>query len=385
MEEKNHYDFFEINKEATTLEIKQAFKKMSMRFPNETHPDQFLEIKDIYELLMNPEQRKIYDEDLTLGKANLGLIQDLEEKIRYDFEQVDWRTVKRLEPVLLKSERAANVMLEATLLLGYTKEGADYGRKLKQHNRLTKNLRLLFAYLLRREKLYEEAIRELKILSFEEDETNLETLTLYGELLMLAELRNESMDRYERWIMKHPDKRTILWKSWVESVVFWGQKEQLKVVMSWMSNRFTETEKEQAQVDLTNILDRAIEYRRFDSAYFLMESHHVETSLHLSEKIITEIKEMGGVMEELTMAHEAKNIPFDFLFPVHEWIEYLKSDQEEEDPDEFYSSLDYLYNWLSQSQTNKALVSKFCLLYPKSYGYLQEEYDEIFHRVGWAG
>ncbi len=223
----NHYDLLEISKEASSLEIKQAFKKLTMRFPNETHPEKFLEVKDAYELLMDQEKRKRYDEELELGQEMLSKLQLLEERIYYDFEQVQWNQVQELDSVLLKSERVAYVVLEASLLLNQINEGVQYGERLKKNNRLTKQLRLLFSYILSRAKKYEEAIRELKVLSFEENETNIETLIQYGEVLMLNGSRKEAMERYERWIMKHPNQRMLLWKSWVEAIIFWGRKRRI--------------------------------------------------------------------------------------------------------------------------------------------------------------
>jgi len=377
----NHYDLLEISKEASSLEIKQAFKKLTMRFPNETHPEKFLEVKDAYELLMDQEKRKRYDEELELGQEMLSKLQLLEERIYYDFEQVQWNQVQELDSVLLKSERVAYVVLEASLLLNQINEGVQYGERLKKNNRLTKQLRLLFSYILSRAKKYEEAIRELKVLSFEENETNIETLIQYGEVLMLNGSRKEAMERYERWIMKHPNQRMLLWKSWVEAIIFWGRKEELQAAMRWLT-RFTDAEKQQATIDANELLRRSIEYQRFDAAYFLIETYEA-LDIDFNEDWIEGLIELGGVMEELTMAEEAENIPLKFLYPVYEWIDYLKK---EEDGDEnqkmYYSSLEYLYKWLHENKTNRAWITKFCLLYPKSYQYRKRDYDEIFNLIG---
>lgn len=377
----NHYDLLEISKEASSLEIRQAFKKLTMRFPNETHPEQFLEVKDAYELLMDQEKRKRYDEELKLGQNLLSKLQLLEERMYYDFEQVQWSQVQELDSALLKSERVAYVVLEASLLLNQINEGMQYGERLKKHNRLTKQSRLLFSYILSRAKQYEEAIRELKILSFEENETNIETLTQYGEVLMLNGSRKEAMERYERWIMKHPNQRILLWKSWIEAIVFWGRKEELEAAMRWMA-RFTDTEKQQVTIDINELLRRTIEYQRYDAAYFLIETYEA-LDIDFNEDWVEGLMELGGVMEEMTMAEEAKNIPLNFLFPVYEWIDYLKKEEDEEENRKmYYSSLEHLYQWLQENQTNRAWIAKFCLLYPKSYQYLQTDYDQIFNLIG---
>ena len=383
MKEKNHYDVLEISKEASFLEIKQAFKKMTMRFPNETHPEQFLEIKDSYELLTDQEKRKRYDEELELDQSMLSKLQSLEEQLYYDFEQVQWGQVQELDSALLKSERVAYVVLEAALLLNEITEGMQYGEQLKKHNRLTKQSRLLFSYILSRAKRYDEAIRELKILSFEENETNIETLTQYGEVLMLNGSRKEAMERYERWIMKHSNQRMLLWKSWIEAIIFWGRKEELKDAMRWLT-RFTDAEKQQATIDANELLRRSIEYQRFDSAYFLIETYEA-LDIDFNEDWVEGLIELGGVMEELTMAEEAENIPLKFLYPVYEWIDYLKKEEEENEDENqkmYYSSLEYLYNWLRENKINRAWIAKFCLLYPKSYKYRKRDYDEIFNLIG---
>ncbi len=68
---KNYYYFLGIEEDASSLEIKQAFRKLSLKY----HPDKndndaffahrFMEIQEAYEILSDAEKRRIYDDNLT--------------------------------------------------------------------------------------------------------------------------------------------------------------------------------------------------------------------------------------------------------------------------------------------------------------------------------
>ncbi|MFX1385548.1 MAG: DnaJ domain-containing protein [Promethearchaeota archaeon] len=66
-EKKDYYELLGIEKDSTMEEIKLAYKKMAKKFHpdlNKTDPhakEKFIEIKEAYETLIDPNKRKIYD------------------------------------------------------------------------------------------------------------------------------------------------------------------------------------------------------------------------------------------------------------------------------------------------------------------------------------
>ncbi|TFG19602.1 MAG: J domain-containing protein, partial [Promethearchaeota archaeon] len=66
--EKSYYDILEVEKDATEKEIKLAYRPLAKKYHpdlNKTNPnatDKFIEIKNAYDTLIDPEKRKIYDQ-----------------------------------------------------------------------------------------------------------------------------------------------------------------------------------------------------------------------------------------------------------------------------------------------------------------------------------
>lgn len=378
MKSLNHYEIFEISADASIQEIKQAFKRMTMRYSNETHPEEFLNMKEIYEELTDNERRNKYDEGLRLGESVLSELEYLERALERDYSQIEWSRLTSLEHHLLDSERIANLLLESALLLNQTDKGLDYADRLNRHKQLTHQNRIFWVYLLRKNREHDKAIKELKIAIYEEEEKNLETLTLYGELLMISNRRTDAMKRYEKWIMQHSDRRILIWKSWLEAVLFWGQREQLKTVMSWVENRFTEEEQQLSKNYMNQIFGKAIEFQRFDSAYVLFDEYKQWVDHHLDQEGIQSLIEFGGVMEELEMAAESNAVPWELLQPVYEYLEYMK-EMTDQNLETVHYSFTYLKEWLSEKNEHKGWIAKFCLLYPKSYAFLESEFDKVFN------
>jgi DnaJ family protein A protein 2 len=69
-----YYELLELTKEATTEQIKKAFRKKALK----EHPDKggdpnkFKRLKEAYDTLINPEKRQLYDEYGEEGVANGG-------------------------------------------------------------------------------------------------------------------------------------------------------------------------------------------------------------------------------------------------------------------------------------------------------------------------
>ena len=377
MKSLNHYEIFEISSDASIQEIKQAFKRMTMRYSNETHPEEFLNMKEIYEELTNVERRNKYDEGLRLGESILSQLEYLERTLERDYSGLEWSQFTALEHHLLDSDRVANLLLEGALLLNQTDKGLDYADRLNRHKQLTHQNRIFWVYLLRKNREYDKAIKELKIVIYEEEEKNLETLTLYGELLMISNRRSDAMNRYEKWIIQHSDRRILIWKSWLEAVLFWGQREQLKTVMSWVENRFTGEEQQHVKTYVNQSFEKAIEFQRFDSAYILLEECKQWIDHGLNQEGIQSLIEFGGVMEELEMAAESNTMPWELLQPVYEYLEYMK-ETTDQNLENVHCSFTYLKEWLSEKNEHKGWIAKFCLLFPKSYAFLESEFDKVF-------
>ncbi len=58
---KNHYQILQISEKSTPAEIKKAYFKLVREYPPDRHPDQFMKIREAYEVLSNEQMRKEYD------------------------------------------------------------------------------------------------------------------------------------------------------------------------------------------------------------------------------------------------------------------------------------------------------------------------------------
>ncbi len=69
-DEQNYYEILEVDRYASTEEIKKAFRKLSLRYHPDLNPDdqnaaeKFQKIKEAYDVLSNPELRNHYDAKL---------------------------------------------------------------------------------------------------------------------------------------------------------------------------------------------------------------------------------------------------------------------------------------------------------------------------------
>lgn len=378
----NHYEMFGVRQTATAEEIKKAYRVKIRDHQNETDPEMFMFIRAIYEILIDPVKRKNYDEGLALGESRLHLLETLESAIEKGSRELNWQDVERLLPIAEDSERVAAVVLQASYFLDRTEEAIDLAKRLEQQDKLTIPLREYYAYHLRSIRKFDEAIRQFKLIVFEQNEQVLDTLLSYGRLLMQARKYHESKVRFEKWMLVHQEKRMIVWKEWMDATIFFGRREDYELPLLWLKNRFNEEEGIRAREFLTGMCMRAEEYERHDSIQILLDECPDWIQLDgVDTGYLEAVRKLGGVREEMDIAYQAKNIPLEFFYPVYTYIKEIKGTAE---PDESHlEDFVALEWWLNDEEINRAYVMKFKLLYPKTYLYLKREYDLCFEQVEW--
>ncbi|NEQ80558.1 MAG: J domain-containing protein [Moorea sp. SIO2I5] len=67
MSDSNHYQTLDVHPHATTLEIKQAYRRLAKRFHPDSNsptadPEKIIQVNAAYEVLSNPERRRSYDQ-----------------------------------------------------------------------------------------------------------------------------------------------------------------------------------------------------------------------------------------------------------------------------------------------------------------------------------
>lgn len=91
-QEDNLYKLLEVSPSASVREIKESYRKLTMKH----HPDRggdsvyFNKITDAYNILSNPDKRNRYDIMINLvkiGEEQIEIVQDSESKIQFNIKQ----------------------------------------------------------------------------------------------------------------------------------------------------------------------------------------------------------------------------------------------------------------------------------------------------------
>jgi curved DNA-binding protein CbpA len=120
MKNKNLYQVLGIDSTATTEEIKKAFRIYASKFHPDKHQadkffeDKFREIKDAYDILIDPEKREGYDSEWIRGDKTQSRREESKNKSRSSSNNVA-ESIKE-DPIKIK--RNKNVMIGLMTLLG---------------------------------------------------------------------------------------------------------------------------------------------------------------------------------------------------------------------------------------------------------------------------
>lgn len=91
-QEDNLYKILQINPSASVREIKESYRKLSMKH----HPDRggdpkyFQKILDAHDILTNPDKRNRYDIMINLvkiGSSQVEIVEESNSKVKFDIKQ----------------------------------------------------------------------------------------------------------------------------------------------------------------------------------------------------------------------------------------------------------------------------------------------------------
>ncbi len=99
---RNYYQILEVSEKASLIEIKQAFRNLAKLLHPDRNPGvgshaRFIEVTEAYQVLSDPEMRKIYDLRLSQGRNAQAFRQRKEDAYREWFDRYQAAARKRAD------------------------------------------------------------------------------------------------------------------------------------------------------------------------------------------------------------------------------------------------------------------------------------------------
>jgi len=113
----NYYDILGVDSRATSSDIKRAYAARIRKYTNEQFPDEFMKIRQAYEVLIDDQSRREYDTELLNQSQYTELLNEARRNVNngnLENAKVNLRRLQELFPddrvVLLELEHIRNAM-----------------------------------------------------------------------------------------------------------------------------------------------------------------------------------------------------------------------------------------------------------------------------------
>lgn len=147
---KNFYEILEVEKNATSSEIKKAYNKLLRKYPPEKEAEKYKEIREAYDTLKDEKSRKNYDTYFSYGDK----IKKLEESAKNQIETENYiQAEKDLKKILIIAEDIAHIREMLGEVLRLQKK---YSESLIQFKRLTEEYPTNADYYVKLGKVYDD-------------------------------------------------------------------------------------------------------------------------------------------------------------------------------------------------------------------------------------
>lgn len=129
---KNYYEVLQINEDASFLEIKKAYFALVRKYPADRFPEEFMMIREAYEILSNEKTRQEYDQLMQLSNIERQFFQESRRMMQ---EGNIRRAIQLLEEILRHEPHS--VLLRGLLGEAYLQNG-NSGKAIKILEKLVK-------------------------------------------------------------------------------------------------------------------------------------------------------------------------------------------------------------------------------------------------------